>query len=321
MEYVIQKVPVSLINAEDKTFIISTDANTDLLQQSIGKIGLLNLPYIYFNAIKQCYQIVCGYRRVQACVACGWHEILSYVIDQGASQSELLLMSLYDNLAHRTLNCIEQALAVQKLLTYFTEETVIRDYLPLMGLHPTIKTLDNLRCLACLEPALQDAVVNGTIQETVAIKLADLKAEDRNVFINLLSCVHLSASKQEEILTLCKDIGLRDGIPYCEIFNGQTLRRILEQEKLPRSQKGDLVRSELRKMRFPKLSEREEKYSRQSKKLHLPPGVQLLPPPFFEGQNFRLQIEFDGRKALADKAAYVMELVKNINFNELLEES
>jgi len=154
----------------------------------------------------------------------------------------------------------------------------------------------------------------------VAIKVADIESEDRNVFMKLLSCVHLSASKQEEILALCKDIGLRDGISYREIFNDETLRRILEQENLPRSQKGDLVRSELRKMRFPKLSEREEKYSQQSKKLHLPPGVQLLPPPFFEGQNFRLQIEFDSRKALADKAAYVMELVKNNNFNDLLED-
>jgi hypothetical protein len=45
-----------------------------------------------------------------------------------------------------------------------------------------------------------------------------------------------------------------------------------------------------------------------------------VPPPFFEGQTFRLQIEFDDREALADKAAYVMGLVKNNNFNDLLED-
>jgi ParB-like chromosome segregation protein Spo0J len=320
MEYVAQKVTASSINFEDMTFIISTAAKGDLLQKSIGRVGLLNPPYLYFDSIKQYYQIVCGYRRVHACVACGWQEITACLIASGTSQSELFLLGLYDNLAHRVLNPIEQAFAAAKLLSYFSEDTVIRHYLPLMGLHPTFKSLDHLRRLAALEPAIQDAVVNGTILETVAIKLADIEVKDRKVFMNLLSQVHLSASKQEEILAYCKDIGLRDGISYREILNDAALRQILEQENLPRSQKGDQIRSLLRKMRFPRLSQREEEYLQQSKKLHLPAGVQLLPPPFFEGQTFRLQIEFDGREALADKAAYVMGLVKNNNFNDLLED-
>jgi hypothetical protein len=94
----------------------------------------------------------------------------------------------------------------------------------------------------------------------------------------------------------------------------------VEQEKLTRSQKGDRLRARLRKIRFPRLSQREEKFLQQSKRLHLPSGVQLVPPPFFEGQTFRLQIEFDDRKALEDKTAYVMGLVKNNNFNDLLED-
>jgi len=320
MEYVAQKVAASSINFEDKTFIISTVANSELLQKSIKSIGLLNPPYLNFDSIKQYYQIVCGYRRIEACVACGWQEITACVIASGASQSELFLLGLYDNLAHRILNPIEQARAAAKLLTYFTEEMVIRYYLPLMGLHPTVKTLDHLRRLSALETAMQDAVLNGTIPETVAIKLADLGAADRKVFIHLLSHVHLSASKQEEILAHCNDIALRDGISCREILNDPAIRQILEQEKLTRSQKGDQVRSRLRRKRFPRLSQREEKFLQQSKKLHLPSGVQLVPPPFFEGQTFCLQIEFDDRQALADKAAYVMGLVKNNNLDDLLED-
>jgi hypothetical protein len=130
----------------------------------------------------------------------------------------------------------------------------------------------------------------------------------------------LSASKQEEIFAHCNDIALRDEISCREILNDPAIRQILEQEKLTRSQKGDQVRSWLRKKRFPRLSQREEKFLQQSKKLHLPSGVQLVPPPFFEGQTFCLQIEFDDRQALADKAAYVMGLVKNNNLDDLLED-
>ena len=320
MEYIVQKIAVSSISFEDKTFIISTITKSDLLKKSIERVGLLNPPYLYFDSIKQCYQIVCGHRRIQACVACGWQEITACVIASGTCQSELFLLGLYDNLAHRVLNSIEQAHAAAKLLTYFTEEEIIRQYLPLMGLHPTCKTFDHLRCLAALEPAMKDAVVNGTIPEAVAIKLADRGDEDRKAFMDLLSQVHLSVSKQEEILAYCNDIARRDGVSYREIFYDSTVRRILEQEKLPRSQKGDQVRARLRKIRFPRLSQREEKYLQQSKKLDLPSGIQLVPPPFFEGQTFRLQIEFDNREALGDKAAYVMGLVKNNDFSDLLED-
>jgi ParB family chromosome partitioning protein len=320
MEYSVQKIAVSSINVEDKTFIISTAANTGPMQKSIERIGLLNPPHLYFDSLKQQYQIVCGYRRIQACRACGWQEIPACVIGQGASQSELLLMSLHDNLAHRTLNPIEQARAATKLLTCFSEETIIRNYLSLMGLYPNFKTLDKLRHLAALQPAMQDALVHGTISETVAAKLADRVSEDQEAFLHLLSQVHLSASKQDEILNCFIDIALRDGISYQEILNDAEMRRILKQDKLTRSQKGDLVRSRLRKIRFPRLSQREDQFLEQKKKLHLPPGVQLLPPPFYEGQTFRLQIEFDDRSALADKAAYVMELVENNNFNDLLED-
>ena len=320
MEYVAQKVAASSINVEDKTFIISTVTNSDLLQKSIERVGLLNPPYLYFDSVKQYYQIVCGYRRILACVACGWQEITACVIASGTSRSELFLFSLYDNLAHRVLNPIEQALAAAKLITYFTEDMVMRDYLPLMGLHPTCKTLDHLRCLAALEPAMQDAVVNGTLHEAVAVKLANSGAADRKVFIDLLSQVHLSVSKQEEILAHCNDIALRDGVSYREILYDAAMRQIVEQEKLPRSQKGDQVRARLRKIRFPRLTQREEKFLQQSKRLHLPSGVQIMPPPFFEGQTFRLQIEFDDRKALEDKTAYIMDLIKNNNFNDLLED-
>jgi hypothetical protein len=49
MEYIAQKVAVSSINFEDKTFIISTVENSELLQKSIESIGLLNPPYLYFD--------------------------------------------------------------------------------------------------------------------------------------------------------------------------------------------------------------------------------------------------------------------------------
>lgn len=319
MNYTLKTIEISSICMEDKKFLISTDTHINLLEKSIKSIGLLNPPYLYFDTKKQYYSIVCGYRRIAACKACGWEKISSYIIDAEMKDSEIFLLALYDNLAHRMLNTVELAHATTKLLTYFSEETVIRDYLPLMGLHPTFKTLEHLRALAGLEAEIQCAVANGMLAEALAVKLAQRDIEDRRAFMALLAQVHLSAGKQEEVFAYCSDISVRDSVSYQDIFKASEIQEILNQEKINRTQKGDRVRSYLRKMRFPQLTQREKMFALKLKKLRLPSGVQLTPPPFFEGGSFCLRVEFQDAQELEDKVTHMLSLIKNHSLHEVLE--
>ena len=320
MDYMLKTIEISSICVKEKKFLISTDThNNNLLEKSIKRIGLLNPPYLYFDAIKQYYSIVCGYRRIAACIACGWKKISAYVIAADTKEPEIFLLGLYDNLAHRILNILELAHATTKLLTYFSEETVIRDYLPLMGLPPTHKTLEHLRALAGLEAEIQNAVANGTLAGAIAVKLAQRDIADQRAFMALLAQVHLSTGKQEEVFSYCSDISVRDNVSYQEIFNAPPIREILNQGKLNRTQKGDQLRSCLRKMRFPQLTQRENIFAQKLKKLRLPSGVQLAAPPFFEGRTFCLRVEFQDTQELEDKATHVLRLIKNNSFNDVLE--
>lgn len=188
-----------------------------------------------------------------------------------------------------------------------------------MGLPPAEKALAQLLSMARLEPEIQDAVGLGRVCEAAAARIGHLGEDDRKVLFGLLSRVHLSASKQEEIVSHCIDISLRDGAGCRTILQEREIQQILDTDKLTLSQKGDRVRAHLRKRRFPRLSEYEEKFFQQRKKLRLPPGVQLLPPPFFEGSRFRFEIEFNHTGDLQQKAEAVMSMADNLLLKEIVE--
>ena len=320
MEYLLKTVPIQSINLEDKTFVTATGANTDLLQRSIEKAGLLNPPYLSHVLSGDYYRIVCGYLRIKACIALGWRELPARIIAPDSDGKDIFLISLYDNLSHRAFNAIEQAAITIRLLKNYQPEQVIKEYLPLLGLPPTAKTLDTMCSLAALEPEVQNAVVQGNLAEAVAIKLAHCNQEDRLSFFELFSQIHLSASKQEEIFASCLDIAVRNGISCKAVVRDEAIQEIVALDKLTVSQKGDRIRAVLKKRRSPHLSQSEEKFLHLSKKLHLPEGVQLSPPPFFEGGSFRLQIEFDRVENLQNKIERLKDITNNQTLKHILDE-
>jgi ParB-like chromosome segregation protein Spo0J len=319
LRYECKTVPVKAISVEDRTFVITTEKNNALLQKSIEKIGLLYAPYIYFDNHAQYYRIVCGLRRINACICAGWNEITARVIDTCCEEKELFLLSFYDNLSHRMLNPVEQARTALRLLDYFAADAVISEYLPLLGLAPTEKTLNHLLNVARLEPDIQEAVVRGSMCETVAARLASLQEEERKALFGLFSQVHASASKQEEIVSSCLDISLRDETTCSKIVRGRDIQQILAADKHSLSQKGDRVRALLRRRRFPRMCEYEERFLQQRGKLRLPKGVQLLPPPSFEGGRFRVEIEFDSVTDLQDKAGAVKSIAESGLLQDMVE--
>jgi len=319
LRYELKTISVKAISIEDRTFVITTERNNELLQKSIEQVGLLYAPYIYFDNHARYYRIVCGLRRINACIAAGWREITARVVDKCCEEKELFLLSFYDNLSQRVLNPVEQARTALRLLDYFADGMVISEYLPLLGLAPTEKNLNQLLSVARLEPEIQDAVVHGSMCEAVAAKLALLQEEDRNALFGLFSQVHASASKQEEIVSCCMDISLRDGTTCSKIVRDPEIQQILAADKHPLSQKGDRVRALLRRRRFPRMSEHEERFLQQRRKLRLPKGVQLLPPPSFEGGRFRVEIEFDSAADLRDKAGAVKSMAESGLLQKMVE--
>ncbi len=115
-----------------------------------------------------------------------------------------------------------------------------------MGLSPSVRAMDDLLSIMKLENEIKEAVMNGTIAEKNAIRLSRMEKNDRICFFRMFCKVNMSSSKQAEIIENCCDIALRDNISLRDIAEDREVERILEQDCLTLSQKGDSIRQWIR---------------------------------------------------------------------------
>jgi ParB-like chromosome segregation protein Spo0J len=308
MKFKNKTVPLGSINVEDMSFVVTAGRNMESLQASINKVGLVNPPYLHLSEADGQYQIVCGYLRIKATIALGLEEIPAEIFEPKTEKKELFLFSLYDNLSHRNFNPIENSNVIEKLLNYCSKETIIETYLPLLGLPPHARALKNILSIIDMENEIKEGIIRGTITEKSAVRLSGMEKQDRLSLFRLLCRANLSSSKQTDIIENCQDIALRDNMSIKEVAKHEEIEKILKQDRLTLSQKGDRIRQWLRKKLFPRLSRSEERFSNLRKKLALPDDVKITPPAFFEGGTYRLQIDFKTAEGLK-KAAGTLKTV------------
>ncbi len=171
-----------------------------------------------------------------------------------------------------------------------------------------------------LEHELKEALAAGLLSGHSAAELAALPADDRLALYKLFTSVHLSASKQAEVIESCADLARRDTMPIGAILQSAGMQAILAAPNPNLSQKGEQVRAWLRSCRFPRLTRREERFTALAKKLPHAGGVRLAPPPSFEGSTYRIEIAFSRQEALAAAARTVQALAEDEHLRQLLED-
>ncbi len=86
-----------------------------------------------------------------------------------------------------------------------------------------------------------------------------------------------------DFLDWLEEIALRDGVSLCEILKMESFVRILSDPRLGRSDRLKRVKEELRRLRFPRLSQIEEEIQRKIRALKLGPQIQMTVPSGLEG--------------------------------------
>ena len=319
MERTDKTVSIELINMADTTFIVTAGRSFECLEKSIDKIGLVNPPSLYYSQSKACYLVVCGYLRIKALKRLGWKEIPAKIISSQEDEKNIFTFSLFDNLSHRDFNSVERANAVNGLLKYFTLDEIGETCLPLLGMSSRAGGIDDAILFAKLEDEIKESVICGSITEKNAVKLSRMERRDRLCLFELFCGVNLSSSKQAEIIESCRDIALRDDVQIIDFLRNDEVGSILARSKLSLSQKGDCIRKWLRKKRFPRLSRLEEEYSNLKKKLAVPEGIKVEPPPFFEGDKWCVQVEFKTAGALSKAGKRIKALAENPALGEFME--
>jgi ParB-like chromosome segregation protein Spo0J len=292
----LKQLPLEVIDFSDESFRISETIDSDVMLQSIRAVGQLNPVWLLDDGPKK--RIVCGFRRLSALRRLGVSAVLARVLSkETCDTAKAFQIALYDNLAHRQLDVLEKARALLKLqdLCAVPRETLVKIYLPLLGLAAHESVLSTYLSLNTVHPDLRRCLTEGRLTQGSVESLAAHPLQAQADFAALMGRVRWSASLQKKILVLLEELTAIEGTPLTEPLGHPEIQAVLNDPALPPFQRGERVFEILYRLRNPRLSEATRRFLENKKLLRLPGSIQISADPFFETPG--LKVEFHAHDA------------------------
>ena len=118
----------------------------------------------------------------------------------------------------------------------------------------------------------------------------DWNPKDGAALLDLALSLKAGENHLRDLMDWAEEIALRDGIGICEIFANKAITDLRTDPRLGRADRLRRIKDQVRRMRFPRLSQIEDSIRSKIRQLKLPPSVTLSAPSGLEGGE--LQIEF-----------------------------
>ena len=308
---------LSFINSKDDSFRITTQISVDHLMDSIRHVGMLNLPLLVEKETG--YTIVCGFRRIEACRRLNRADVEVRILESDTRQLECIRYAITDNCLQRSLNLIEQSRSINLLYPFFKDISALCIELSAMGLPDNPSIVKKIKKLSHLPVAIQNGILSNTISLAMALELGRLQQDVGEGLSNLFETLLLSLNNQKEILTLLKEISLREDISILNVIKNDRVQKILTNQELDRNQKIRKIRIYLKQRRFPVITAAENEFEKHLKRLKLGSGTKLIPPDNFEGTTYILKVFFKNLTELKDRQSSIDALIKNPSLRKILD--
>jgi len=290
MRYRLKIVDLSEIDLGDDTFRITTEKQVDDLMRSINHVGILHLPLLLKKEVT--YTIICGFRRIEACRHLNWSKLEAMILDPDTMRLECIKYAITDNAFQRPLNLIEKSRSIGMLSDFFKDINRLSEELSVLGLSEHPSMIKKLKDICHLPEPLQNSILSNTISLAMVLELAGMSEDDAKALLKLFNALKLSLNKQREIMTLVKEIAMREDKSILQVIEESHLKKILMNEDLDKNQKAHNIRIYLKQRRFPTIAVIEKSYEKYHRKLNLERGFKLIPPTNFESPTYTLQLSF-----------------------------
>lgn len=308
-----ENLALKKIYLKDERFRISYYFELEKFVTSIKEVGLLNPPLVTLREGR--FILVSGWKRVIACLNLSLSSIPVLVI-QGKSELETFLIAFYENLATREFSLVEKAEIIARLKKFSEDEKkIVRHYLPLLDIPPTLSHLDSYLAFSQFEPELKKFIHEKNLPFSLAELFSEFSTPERKRLLPLVS--PLSQNKMTEFLESLKEVSRRDERPVLKILSSKEVNDILGSPRLSSLQKADKIRLFLRKKRYPTLSSWTESFDSLRKKMRWPKEIGLSPTPFFEEKKLSVAFNFENQQEFKARLLELEELASKREFSEL----
>jgi ParB family transcriptional regulator, chromosome partitioning protein len=310
-------LPLARLFLGDAVYRITTPAALDKLTDSIAAIGVLAPPVLRQKG--DGYQIVAGFRRIEACRLLGRSEIPARVLPEDSDHRTCVRLAIGDNSLQRPLNLIETARALNLLAGIAVDDKALSREAAGLALPGNPALIRKIMSLTTLPESLQDRLAAGDLSLAMALELKRFDGRTAESLGRLFTDLKLGLNRQREVLSLLTEIARREETTVAELLDEPELQGLLRSPDLERTQKAGQLRSRLRRRRYPVLSAAMARFQELVRHLNLGPGVALIPPDNFEGTTYTLAITFDRLDQLGDRCLQIEILLRNPALRDFLE--
>ncbi|MBN1902258.1 ParB/RepB/Spo0J family partition protein [Candidatus Sumerlaeota bacterium] len=288
-----EKLPLSEVDSESDFFRIGYGPPSEKLEDSIMKIGIVNPVWV--RSIRKSgarFQPALGYSRIQVANLHNITPLPCLVIDEEIPDQDIFLANIYDNLAIRELNLVEKATALKKSLSILGRNRTIDEIMPLLRVAPTEETLEKTIRILELDGVMLAAIVQGAIPPSNAFALFNFGKHEQKTVFDIIRTLKLGVNLQKEFMENLFECSRRVGISVDQLMERENLGAIPENRERTEQERANMMRKKLRQLRYPRLSEMERSFQECLRSVELAPEVKIMAPPFFETQDFHLNVKF-----------------------------
>lgn len=308
-----RQVALKDIDESPGPYCMSFGFNLDALIQSIQQIGLVNPPIL--KSEPGGLTVVAGYRRIMALKSLQADRAQCRIISgHDIPPLECLLLNLHDNLSTRPLNEVEKGMVLRRLANWVPRHEIVDRYMPLLDL----PSQENCLCFFLemgedLGTEVNRFVAEGRLSWQAIKMLSEIDTTSRNLILRFISDFKFNTNQQSQFIDYIVDLSFIEDKSIPHILAEKALDDIRSDTHMNRPQRAKAALQHLRTRRHPSLVSAEEEFRKAISDLHLPDGIRISAPPFFEGEHYRLEVHFrEGRdlKARLEELIHIRDLSK-----------
>ena len=319
------KLPKILLNNIDLSsknydgYLFSYGRDSDVVEDSIRKVGLINPPILKKNPDTEgTYYVICGYQRILACKKLGQVSIDARVID-GLTDEETLLLVLHDNLASRGFNEIEKGIVLKKFLDIgYSYDRLAAEITLLLEIPPNKNIIEKYLSVLRLDNEIKQSIARSELELERAFLLITLSDAEREVVYRFLFKESITNTNEaKEAIRNLLDLKLIKKIEMEELLLSDEISHIVSDNKHNNRQKGEKLCSLIKSMRYPSIRMKEDEFDKSCRELKLDNDVRVNHSRYFEGDEIRITLKAFNEEKLGCNLERLLLNIRNGMFKKL----
>jgi ParB/RepB/Spo0J family partition protein len=312
----ISQIALTDIDPEDRLTDFSLDGCPEKLMDSIKEIGIRHPISVYPG--KKGHILISGHKRFQAAPRCGLTHIPAFIIPEIDDASRLAL-NLNENFGQRNYSAIEKGRILNKLShAEINDETIIKDYMPLLELERSKKIFSDLSGVGTLSFELQKLLHDAAVPVKTFRIFYRWEPESRRLAENLFSQLEPGVNKWRELLELIDEIAVKENTAPGEILSRDDIKKILGTSEIKSPQKYDPIQQILFNLRYPVLSDMRKQVACALDAMQLDDKTRLRFEKTFESDELKLELKFQSEKELSQQVEKIFKALQSGSVEKLI---